>query len=455
MTETSAKRRSRPAVAVVGSGIAGLAAARDLKRRGFDVALFERESHPGGRVRSESVEGFTLDAVEPLVSTGDRRLQAFIDEVGLRDELLPLRPVVRFHFCRDTLANVDQRGLKGIIRIPGIRPLHALRLVRLPRLIARYGARLDTEAPERAADLDDRSLADFGRLYFGRSALAHWMTPFVTGTSLGDPEDLSRVLFLRRFRSHGRERPGLLRAALGELAEAAAAKLAVSYGSEVLAVERRGGGGMALRVIAPTKERVFAPDAVVVATSASDAARLADPALVAAERDGLAAVRYQPALRLAVALRRPFASHPQHIQVTDGDGSPLASVLLEPGVRGGRVPDGRGLAVLRATGRWSEAQFDAPEEAVRKELLAAFGRTHPGAESAVQFSRLQRVERALPRFEVGRYRGIERFVRLQRALRREGRRLYFAGDYLMDPSVEGAVASGQHAAAAVAEDLQP
>ena len=129
-------------------------------------------------------------------------------------------------------------------------------------------------------------------------------------------------------------------------------------------------------------------------------------------------------------------------------------MLLEPGVRGGRVPEGRGLAVLRATGRFSEAHFDAPEEAVRKELLAAFGRMHPGAESAVQFAQRQRVERALPRFDVGRYREIARFERVQRGLRREGRRLYFAGDYLMDPSVEGAVASGLRAAAAVAEDLR-
>ena len=121
-------------------------------------------------------------------------------------------------------------------------------------------------------------------------------------------------------------------------------------------------------------------------------------------------------------------------------------------MHGGRVPDGRGLALLRATGAWSEAYFDA-EETVCKELLDAFARIRPGAESAVLFSKLHRVERAHPRFGVGRYRQIARFERVQRELRREGRRLYFAGDYLMDPTLEGTLASGQRAAAAVAEDL--
>ena len=123
---------------------------------------------PGGRARSESVEGFTLEAAGPVLSTGDRRLLSWIDEVGLRDELLPLRPVVTIHCRGDRVASIDPRGLFSVRRIPGVRPLQALRLVRLPRLVARYGGRIDPEAPERAADLDDRSLGDFGRLLLRR-----------------------------------------------------------------------------------------------------------------------------------------------------------------------------------------------------------------------------------------------------------------------------------------------
>lgn len=443
----------RPAIAVVGAGLAGLASASELAKRGFDVAVFEREAQPGGRARSEKVKGFTLEAVGPLVSSGDLRLLAWIDAVGLCDELLPLRPVLTMLATGGKLAAVDSDGLIDIARTPGIRPLQAFRLIRLPRLIARYGDRLAYDAPERGASLDDRSLGDFGRLYFGSSVLSHWLAPRVTEMSLGRADDLSRVLFLRRYRSHGSARSGLLRSGIGELSEAAASGLSVTYRAEVERIECGAGGRITFDVRGGKRARSFSPDAVVVSTSAPEAVRIAAPSLVTAEREGLGEVRYRSAISLAVGLRRPFYPHPQHIQLPHGEGSQLESVLLEPGVTGGRVPDGRGLALLRATGEFSAKMFDAPEEMLVKQLLAAFARVHPGAESAVMFTKLFRVTRALPCFDVGRYRAIASFERVQRELRGEGRRLYFAGDYLMDPSLEGAIASAHRVAAAVAEDL--
>jgi predicted NAD/FAD-dependent oxidoreductase len=52
-----------------------------------------------------------------------------------------------------------------------------------------------------------------------------------------------------------------------------------------------------------------------------------------------------------------------------------------------------------------------------------------------------------------RYREIARFESIQLGERAFGRRLYFAGDYLMDPSWNGALLSGQRAARAVHADL--
>ncbi|MDA3023350.1 MAG: FAD-dependent oxidoreductase, partial [Actinomycetota bacterium] len=48
-------------VVVIGAGIAGLAAAVALTDAGLRVCVIEREDAPGGRVRSDTVEGFTID----------------------------------------------------------------------------------------------------------------------------------------------------------------------------------------------------------------------------------------------------------------------------------------------------------------------------------------------------------------------------------------------------------
>jgi protoporphyrinogen oxidase len=127
--------------------------------------------------------------------------------------------------------------------------------------------------------------------------------------------------------------------------------------------------------------------------------------------------------------------------------------LLEPGVAGGRVPEGQGLAILRATGAWSDACLEMPDEALEKEMLAAFERVHPGAGAAILFTRLTRVARAMPRFDVGHYRAIANFLKVQADRRAAGRRAYFAGDYLVDPSWEGALVSAERCADAVAEDM--
>ena len=59
----------------------------------------------------------------------------------------------------------------------------------------------------------------------------------------------------------------------------------------------------------------------------------------------------------------------------------------------------------------------------------------------------------MPRFDVGRYRAIARFDRVQADRRAAGRRFYFAGDYRVQPSVEGALLSARQVAEEVERDL--
>jgi oxygen-dependent protoporphyrinogen oxidase len=442
--------RSPSGVVVVGAGLAGLAAAWRLVREGRRVTLLERTERPGGRALAQREDGFALEPVPALLTRDDRHLLAWIEEVGLRDELLPLRPLTTAVAHAGGPQATEVRRLFDVRRVPGVRLLHALRLVRLPRLMARYEAALAFEAPERSAPLDDRSLADFCGLYFGSSVLEQWMGPRVTAGCLGDLDRMSRAQFLREYAAHGLVRPGLLRGSLVELAERAAAALSVRTGCRAESLERNSDGR--LRVITDAGE-ALAADAVVLATPAAEAARVAGPLLSPSERSDLESVRYAPAIAVVAALRRPLSSHPQQILVPRSERSPLEMALLEPGAPGGRAPQGCGLVSLLARGSFASARLEAPVAELERDLLDAFGALLPGALRAVEFSRCFRVRRAAPRSDVGRYRDIARFQRAQAESRRRGRRLYFAGDYLIHPSPEGAVTSAHRAAAAAQRDL--
>ncbi|WP_039739825.1 FAD-dependent oxidoreductase, partial [Saccharomonospora halophila] len=75
-------------VVVVGAGLAGLTAARELRSAGVDVLVCEAEDEVGGRVRTDVVDGFRLDrgfqvllpgypAVRSTVRVADLRLRRF------------------------------------------------------------------------------------------------------------------------------------------------------------------------------------------------------------------------------------------------------------------------------------------------------------------------------------------------------------------------------------------
>jgi oxygen-dependent protoporphyrinogen oxidase len=440
-------------VAVVGAGIAGLGAAWRLTQRGFKVGLFERETRPGGRARPIVRDGFTIERSSAVLSAGDRDLLDWIGELEL-PELLPARPVVNAFAHGDRIQTIDARSIAGIARIPGI-PIHqALRVLRLPRLIARYGNRIDPDRPERAASLDDRSLADFGRLYFGERVTDHWMGPLVARSGLVDPSEASRVLFLHQYRNGGRERLGLLRSSSHELFDRAASAVPTSFGSRVTQIESHpSGGAVRFAFRNAQREKITEADALVLAVPAREAAALMGAELSFAERGVLEKVRYAPEISLAVALRRPFYTHPKRIQFAHREGWPLESVLLEPGVEGGRVPPGRGLALLRATGRWSAAYFDAPDETISKELIEAFGGVFPRIHGADLFIEVLRQRSAVPQFDVGSYRALANFARAQEDACSRGRRIYFAGDYRMGPGWDAALRSGYRAAAEVERGL--
>ena len=432
---------------VVGAGLAGLSAAWRLVRAGCRVSVLEAGSRAGGRFAGERTQGYPLEAAPLLVSAGDRHLLGWIGELGLRDDLLPAKPVATAFAGRDGLRNVELRSLRDVARIPGVRRLHAWRLTRLPRLVARYGRALEPggSAAER---LDDRSLADFARLYFGASVLEHWMAPVACAGSLGDPNEMSRVQFLQHYRAHGLARPGVLRGAIDEVFERAAAAVDLVLDCRVERLEPGPDGGF--RALADDG-RSFAGQAVVLAVPAPLCAQIAEPCLGAPERAFLAAVRYAPSFCLAAALFRPLVARARHVVVSSAARSPLGALLVEPGYRGGRVPAGGATALLCASGDFAGAHSDAPSETLAKELVTEADRLWPGLAASIEFTSVFRQRFGAPRFDVGAYRAIARFQRVQADRLAAGRRLAFAGDYLVSPSPEGAVSSGASAAAALIE----
>jgi protoporphyrinogen oxidase len=436
----------------VGGGLAGLGAASELAQRGFEVVLFEREERPGGRARSACEKGFRFEPGAHAIASTDRRLLDLVARAGLAGELLPLRPLALAQVEGGRLLRIDPARSRGAASIPGVGRLAGRRLARLPRLLARFSGVLDAEAPERAAAQDDRSAADFARLYLGSRLLERWIAPWLTDTFLCDPDETSRVLALAllAFRRHAHL--GNLRGDLGRVAEALAGSLDARCGVAVGSIEPGAGARLVVHHAGSRGEGSFEADAVVVALPPADTLAAAAPLLESAERDVLRGRRGIPALGLALGLDGPLAHHATRVRIPRREGLPFQVLVLEPGVPGGRLPEGRGLAVLLAAGVEPRA-LDVSDERVASAWIAALDALLPGSAARVAWIHVHRWVSAFPDFPVGSFRALARLRHVGSAARARGRRLYLAGDHLVGPSLEGAAASGRRAAAALAADL--
>ena len=429
---------------MLGAGLAGLAAASRLRAAGHRVRVFERAAQVGGRAAALELGGERIDPTAACVGAGDASLLGLIRELELERELLPLRPWRAVQWHRGRLVPVGAPGIRGVVRLPDVRPLDALRLLRLPRLLRRYRRPLDPLYPERAAPLDDRSLADFGALYFGRSVVPGWIEPWLAERAPVEEGEASRAAFLLRLAAEADLQPAALRRPVGDLAEALAARLGARTACAVEGLAPRAAGGIEVALA----DGALEVDAAVLAVPAAEALRLAVPLLASAERDVLGATRYGSALVWVGEGFRLPVSQPTRVRIARGAGTPFSVIALEPGT-GGR---GRITAVAREA--FARSRAAAPDDALAKDLAAEVARLLPGGcDGGSSSGALLRFPGAWPRFDVGRYRALARLRAVQIDRRRAGRRLYLAGDYLVAPTLEGAVASGLRAAADAIADL--
>jgi hydroxysqualene dehydroxylase len=135
-------------VHVIGAGLAGLAAAVQLQRRGARVALHEASDQVGGRCRSyyDRTLNATIDSGNHLVLSGYGATLNYLRAVGASDELVgPVEPELPF-LDLATQARWSVRQSAGYLpwwifnsgaRVPGTRPADYLSLASL--LLAKPG----------------------------------------------------------------------------------------------------------------------------------------------------------------------------------------------------------------------------------------------------------------------------------------------------------------------------
>lgn len=264
-------------VAVVGGGIAGLAAAYRLSEK-HDVAVFEREAAAGGKIRSQHIDGFLFEWGPSTFLSSAAELYALVGELGLGEALTPARAAAknRFIYWKGALHRLPAKP-PDALAMTLLSPLGKLRA--FCELFVRKGS-----------DAEDESVQAFMQRRFGREVAERLVAPAVLGISGGDAATTSLDALFPRLRAieaeHGSVIRGMLRgrrrpAEMCSFAEGGMQtltnRLAERLGSRLhlgVAVRRVEPGPAGWRIIHDSGE--ITVDGALVATPAGDAASLVE-----------------------------------------------------------------------------------------------------------------------------------------------------------------------------------
>ncbi|MEX2446629.1 MAG: NAD(P)/FAD-dependent oxidoreductase [Dehalococcoidia bacterium] len=312
---------------VIGAGVAGLAAAYDLVKRGHEVAIYEAGPVAGGQVRTFEVGGGRLESFYHHLFRSDTDIIALIEELGLGSDLDWIDSNVGLHTGGRAYPFV---GAVDLLRFDRVSLLTRLRLGLAALYLRRY-----TQWPR----FEGRRASDWIRRWVGREGYDAVWGPLLRAKFGEHAEDVSLVWFWGklhlRFASRGvtssrfgapgrfvggllaKEQLGYLRGSFGRLVDALVEAIQARGGEvhlgapvqRVLVEDGRAAGvRLAGRDGAPDIE--VRADAVVATVPSGLFARIA-PEIADLEphyAEMLESVRYQWATVLVLALDRPLSA---------------------------------------------------------------------------------------------------------------------------------------------------
>ncbi|MCX5662320.1 MAG: NAD(P)/FAD-dependent oxidoreductase [Planctomycetota bacterium] len=428
-------------VLIVGAGLAGLSCALALRGKGVGVTLLEAGDAPGGRVRTDTLDGFLLDRGFQIFLTAYPAAQRLLDYDALN--LRPFVPgaVIRFDGAFRRLADPWRRPLDGVLSaIEAMSKLgeytDALRIARLRQRALDGPLEALFQRPEVSTA---ESLAELG---LSPGIIARFLRPYFAGIYL-DPElrTSSRMLdFVFRMMAAGEAT--LPAGGMGAIP----AQLASRVGRDRIRLRTRVAGVGPEGVTLADGESLSA-GAVVLAAHEPETRRLlaARAAALGKTQETLAPPRTWNAVTCLYFDAPAPLPPPLHepILFLNGDrfgkpdAGPINNLVVPSAVAPSYAPPGRALISVSVLG--DPPMHDAALQGiVRRELTQWFG---PIVEMW-RLLRIYRVRHALPLQPPGSLEPAERPNETEPGL-------YVCGDHLDNASIQGAMASGLRAAEAV------
>jgi oxygen-dependent protoporphyrinogen oxidase len=410
--------------------------------------LYERDVRAGGRMRTETLDGARVDVGVQLVSSSHTSLFELARTTGARD-LLRRSPGRDALWRKGSAKPITYGSITSMVASAALPATLKLKLASryLPFLTARART-LDANDPAGSGGVahDRESIGAWGMREMGSDFVELLAYPLLAAYYGALPEQTSAGVY------HALARMGMdvsvhgVMGGFGALADAwlSAAEAAGARYAAATEVTHIAASAAGVRLATSAGEARH--DAVVVAVPAPAAARLVEGDDLGS---WLSAVRVAPTLTIAYRMDRPFPGDYFGLSFPRGEptGDRVVALCIQGRKLPGLVPSAGDALVALAAPAATASLLAMDDAGAAAATLSALERAVSGISKHVRSAHVFRYEHGYTIFAPGYLRHLAHFDAAWLPPR-----VSLAGDYMLAPSVEGAVRSGERAALRALED---
>ena len=403
-------------ILIVGAGAAGMSAARYLEKAGKQVLLLEATDRPGGRIKTDSVDGYRFDHGFQVHLSAYPEARALLDYTTL--DLRRFDPGALLLLDGGKIDRIGDplRQFSSLLPTVFARAgslFDKLRILRLRNRVGSQSIEQIFEQPEQT------TLEALGKQYgFSQTMIDRFFRPFFAGIFLEKELATSRRMFDFVFKMFGAGYATVPNLGIQQISDQLADGLTIEYGKKVVRLE-----GQRVRCADSSS---YAADQIIIATQATGFVQTVAPNT---------SQNHVSTLHVHYRTDTPPLDRPLIALNSTGTGA-VNNLCVINRVASGYAPEGQHLISLSVVGGGSFSTH--LDQQIRTELQAWFGK----ATSEWELLRHQEIAYALPD-----QRRVRHHVSANELQIRPG--LWRAGDYLLNGSLNAALRSGRLLAEAI------
>jgi oxygen-dependent protoporphyrinogen oxidase len=429
-------------IAIVGAGIAGLAAAYRLKSAALDPIVFESDGHVGGRMSSERVDGFLIDKAAYTFPEYHKNLTALLGEFGMSDALVRTAETSST-FARGKEYQVKIGSPSDFLRYKLLSLGNKKDMVKLYLYAQSLGKALNLIHPtEKTFELEKESAAEYLLHNYSEEILEYVAWPIFCEIFLGNPEDNSKVPFLATLPNLTWFKIFSFREGMSTIPNRIAQGLDVRLNTPVQRV-RRSASGQGYEVeTGGENPSTMEFDAVIFAVPAPLILDILEE-MPEDVQSLFQEVLYAKSLVAAFALDRLHRNTTMINNLCRDNFDVVGTLVFDHHKGPERMPEGKGLMTAILCEKASSAFIEEPESTVLDAVLKEVDALYPGISREVMFGRLYRWKYGAVQLPPG---ALAKQSSARRILEERFRTVSFAGDGLYKASLETSFNSGLKAA---------